>query len=786
MGTLSIFNKSYKSTFKKNLSLITTITLSALAFLLVAVLHQSSAWATWKQYGLTKNNDRNPASSVGPAEVNDLEVKWSIPTELSIIKGPAIENDTVYLLDYIGNIYKLDKNTGADLWPGGGPLNANFIISTCPVNNNPSKIIKDGSPVPLYPQSEKDAMDEHFGFGFTEEGEVFIKDFLLEFDVRLTLVGNNLLVAGNPIIPEPGDGGLGNTDYFLDSSEEHGRGEYFQDFPYGTGYVLIMDKTTGECVSLSRVGNNPYEAPLGSPTCHNNHCFFGISGYEESGSEILQALTGKPHKFTSIGRLVSLDPRDGTMQWSEPMVDPFGDPSDPSDDLPVHYITGSPSCEADPVNCDPDYPEGIVATTGATVWQSAPVVDPSEKLVYITTGNAYTGDKKIIAPEDEEGEPLPSLVNDFHVAVNAFLALDFYTGEKKWVTSVDPDDYWYTLCIFGGIGEVEGGIECGPDYDFSTMGTYIGNVPNVYGIEVENKTPQNIDLLIAPNKSGITYAVEAKTGQLVYDIQTAPSSIASLGGNAYDHDSGLFIQTNSNFLDYADAPYLFPYIDPETNPAGAVSSQAWTLINPGAPYEAGDVVHGGIVTAMEPATGDIVWQNASPAGRCEPLYNFIFAELFGEVDPTVTTQLFGTYWAPPTVSNGVVYTGDFTIPLNLVVLALDPIFGPVLDEILGIPHVFMADTAGDFVFDLAGYCPEQNNTMHTFNAQTGAYIRGFADIQNVDIGEIVGLGFPYEVPLPHPVIQGATVDGDMVFWGTSGPFIFGPSTFYAFGPPDEE
>ena len=238
-------------------------------------------------------------------------------------------------------------------------------------------------------------------------------------------------------------------------------------------------------------------------------------------------------------------------------------------------------------------PEGW---TGGAVWGSTAAVDNARKTVYITTGNNYTAPQEALdcvaaasTPEDKRA------CMPFDDYFDSVLALDTRTGAVKWATQALPFDAWNVGCIpfFGD------GANCpepqGPDYDF-------GQGPALFTVKSAGGPPR--DLVGAGQKSGQYWALNADTGAVVWVTETGPGGTAGglQWGSAVD---GTRIYTaNAN-----------------------TERKPWELVQNG--VGTGVTTDQGMWSALDAATGKILWQTVPPNG-------------FGASGPTTT-------------ANGVVY-----------------------------------------------------------------------------------------------------------------------------------
>ncbi|WP_437302267.1 outer membrane protein assembly factor BamB family protein [Sorangium sp. So ce388] len=233
--------------------------------------------------------------------------------------------------------------------------------------------------------------------------------------------------------------------------------------------------------------------------------------------------------------------------------------------------------------------------TGGAVWGGAPAIDLKRRTVYITTGNNYTVPPAVSACVEAAGDdPLAveaCLPEDNYI--DAILALDMDTGELKWARRLQGFDAWTGACYFGGNWCPD---PAGPDYDFGTGATLF-----TAGAGAGRR-----DLVGAGQKSGIFWALDRDDGSVVWSTLVGPGG--ELGGIMW----GVAVDDTRIYV-----------------PIGNNGQVEYTL------EPSGQVISWGSWSALDAATGDIVWQTP---------------------DPTPGAQARG----PLTVANGVLYAGSMS------------------------------------------------------------------------------------------------------------------------------
>src|SRR5262245_66362781 len=99
---------------RKSLALVVltgVIGVSAVAFAAQLTGH-------WTVAGLNPDNTRNQAAEtrIGPANVGRLAPKWELATAGDISATPAVHGRFVYVPDWAGNIYAVDRDSGQVAW----------------------------------------------------------------------------------------------------------------------------------------------------------------------------------------------------------------------------------------------------------------------------------------------------------------------------------------------------------------------------------------------------------------------------------------------------------------------------------------------------------------------------------------------------------------------------------------------------------------------------------------------------------------------------------------------
>jgi polyvinyl alcohol dehydrogenase (cytochrome) len=162
---------------------------------------------------------------------------------------------------------------------------------------------------------------------------------------------------------------------------------------------------------------------------------------------------------------------------------------------------------------------------------------------------------------------------------------------------------------------------CPPASDYLDW-AFAGGSPQLFTVTVDGKAR---DVVAMAQKSGIFWLFDADTGEVIWHAQVGPYSEPGglTWGAAYDGQRLYVTLTNIDHVPYALA----------------------------AGKDAGKLVSGGVWSALEPATGKIIWQTGDPQNAAD--------------------------YAAPLVANGVVFVGSLATAGDQM-YALDATTGEVI------------------------------------------------------------------------------------------------------------
>jgi len=217
---------------------------------------------------------------------------------------------------------------------------------------------------------------------------------------------------------------------------------YFGDI---IGRVYAVDALTGKELWRRRVDDHPSATITGSPAFYEGVLYVPVSSLEEGTADPTYPCC------TFRGSVVAYDAATGRELWKRYMID----------ESPEQRGVTKAGTK-------------IFAPSGAAIW-SAPTVDTKRRLLYVGTGNNYTG------PADSRS--------------NSVVALDLKSGRVAWAWQVVAGDAWNVGCMVGLESCPE---NSGPDADIGS-GTILGSLPS------------GPDRLFIGLKSGMALAIDPVT-----------------------------------------------------------------------------------------------------------------------------------------------------------------------------------------------------------------------------------------------------------------------------------
>ena len=227
----------------------------------------------------------------------------------------------------------------------------------------------------------------------------------------------------------------------------------------------------------------------------------------------------------------------------------------------------------------PDNGGQVGGYSGGAIWQP-PAIDPKRGSLYIGTGNNYTAPATVEACQ--VAHPMMAKCAAADDYFDTALALDLKTGRIKWAKRLQDFDTFSGACPSCP-------VPSSPDFDLGGSGSNL--VGNIVGFG---------------QKSGLYWAFDADNGNPLWVTQVGPGG--DLGGMEWGTAT--------------DGKRIYAAISNNHN-------LAYTLV------PSGQQITWGSWSALDPASGKILWQTA---------------------DPTPGTMDTGSV----SIANGVLYAGSFS------------------------------------------------------------------------------------------------------------------------------
>ncbi len=300
---------------------------------------------------------------------------------------------------------------------------------------------------------------------------------------------------------------------------------------------------------------------------------------------------------------------------------------------------------------------------GATMF-SAPAVDAVDGLVFATFGQAYTEPASVTtcnkeAPNGFFSEACEQPGADW----DSIVAFNINTGAIVWSYRVVGDAPWHRVCD----GQPTAVTWCFPANDtplaaaegdgsgFSDVWDLGGSSPNVF--QLNGRTVVGVG-----EKSGTYVALDAKNGQFLWNTLVGP------GGDQGGFEWGSASDGNLIYVSLTDQHH-YQY---DVTENGQLTNSATT---------------GGSWAALDPTTGEIVWQTADPQTESVPGFANVGVWDLG----------------PVSVANGVVYVASMAKSGNEM-YGLDAATGKILWRFSAGAAVNAAPSiVGDSVYWGCGY-----------------------------------------------------------------------------------
>ena len=344
---------------------------------------------------------------------------------------------------------------------------------------------------------------------------------------------------------------------------------FFGDI-HGTAYALSAG--TGEEIWKTLTDPHPLARITGTPVLFEGRLFVPVASLEEpeSGQADYNCCTFR-------GFMSSLDAATGREVWKTYTIP----------DVPK--VVGKNSRGKD-----------MLAPAGAGIW-ATPTLDLKRRALYVTTGNAFAGTPK---------------------TANSVMAMNIDTGKVLWSMQALALDTWHNGCVQnipGGAfpargGGGRGGRAGGPAIPYPPE-----NCPAVLGPDWDFAAPAALattsdgrDILIAPQKQGLVWALNPDNGQVLWKQDVAREIAGGRGetlfGGAVDSEKAYFGLISSGHLALDLKTGEEVWYSPLASPAGRENQRgvvgAVTLI-PGVLLSG---ARDGMIRAASSRTGQLLWE----------------------------------------------------------------------------------------------------------------------------------------------------------------------------------
>jgi polyvinyl alcohol dehydrogenase (cytochrome) len=467
----------------------------------------AGAFGQWRVAGQNLANTRSAAgeTQISPANVASLAVKWSFTTGGDVSATPTVFGDTVFVTDWAGNVYALDRKTGSLIWQVQVPALdgvAGAVSRSSPAVHGDDVIIGDienDGATALHNGANLIALNRQTG--------------KLHWISKVDDQGA-AIITGSPVV-------FGNTVYVGISSNEE-----ILAIPNAyacctfRGCVVAVDANTGKVLwktyTIPDNGGKPGSysgGPVWQPPAidpERGLLYIGTGNNYEVPASVTACVDHDPTADCTsaddhFNTAMALDLKSGRIRWSYKVgtydawtvacfISPPGT-NCPAPPGPDYDLSGS----------GPNLLNNLVVfgqksgflwafdpEDGTLRWSTA--VGPGGIFGGIEWGTATDG-KKIYVAISNSGHVKTTLINGQTVTSGFWNALDAATGKILWQTP-DPDG----AADYGAVSEANGVV-------------YAGSL------------------------SGKMYALDAKTGAILWHFTSASLTPSSAPGSVIDGPS---------------------------------------------------------------------------------------------------------------------------------------------------------------------------------------------------------------------------------------------------------
>jgi len=225
--------------------------------------------------------------------------------------------------------------------------------------------------------------------------------------------------------------------------------------------VYALDAGNGGIIWKSHVDDHPFARVTASPTFHNGRLYVGVASGEETAGAVAEY-----ECCTFRGSLVVLDAATGSRVWKTYTIEE-----------PQRRATNRVGTQ-------------MWGPSGAPIW-SSPAIDVQKNVVYVTTGNNYSG------PASDRSD--------------AFVAFDLASGKILWSRQMTASDDWNTACRL--TDQTNCTNKDAPDFDFASPPILVS-------------LPNGRRALVAGQKSGMVHALDPdRDGQIIWQQRVGKGGI---------------------------------------------------------------------------------------------------------------------------------------------------------------------------------------------------------------------------------------------------------------------
>jgi polyvinyl alcohol dehydrogenase (cytochrome) len=325
--------------------------------------------------------------------------------------------------------------------------------------------------------------------------------------------------------------------------------------------LYAVDVLTGKQLWTRRIDDHPAAGITGAPTFYLGRLFVGVSAIGEEVS----ASNPKYECCKFRGSVSAIEASTGATRWK------------------TYTIADEPTVRGKNAAGVDQY-----GPSGAAVW-NAPTVDVSRRMIYVGTGNGYSG------PEQPN--------------MSAVIALDMNSGAVRWSFQPTRGDIWLLGCPSKTPGN-NCPAELGPDFDFGASPVLATVAPGR-------------ELIIAAQKSGMAYALDPdKQGAKVWEYRAGKGGWTGgmVWGAAVDAQNAYFAVSDAQVspaeagglhavrLDNGQRTWLAPPQKPICGAVGPRCNGAQSAAVTAMPGVIFSGANDGAMRAFAADSGKVIWE----------------------------------------------------------------------------------------------------------------------------------------------------------------------------------